>query len=104
MKAIRIHEFGGPEVMKLEEVERPVPQAGEILIKMYASGVNPADYVVRQGGNEILKPFLKLPLGLGLDGSGEIEEIGSDVTGFKRGDKVYGISNFLSGKIGRAHV
>jgi len=83
--------------MKIEEAERPVPQADEILVKMYASGVNPADYVVRQGGNEILKPFLKLPLGLGLDGAGEIEEIGSDVTGFKKGDKVYGIPNFLSG-------
>ncbi|WP_158991843.1 NADP-dependent oxidoreductase [Mucilaginibacter sp. L196] len=97
MKAIKVNEFGGPEVMKLEEVERPVPQADEILIKMYASGVNPADYVVRQGGNEILKPFLKLPLGLGLDGAGEIQEMGSDVTGFKKGDKVYGIPNFLSG-------
>ena len=83
--------------MKIEEAKRPVPQADEILVKMYASGVNPADYVVRQGGNEILKPFLKLPLGLGLDGAGEIEEIGSDVTGFKKGDKVYGIPNFLSG-------
>ena len=97
MKAIKIHEFGGPEVMKIEEVETPAPQADEILVKMYASGVNPADYVVRQGGNEILKPFLKLPLGLGLDGAGKIEEIGSDVTGFKKGDKVYGIPNFLNG-------
>lgn len=97
MKAIKIHEFGGPEVMKIEEVGRPVPQADEILVKIYASGVNPADYIVRQGGNEILKPFLKLPLGLGLDGAGEIEEIGSDVTGFKKGDKVYGIPNFLGG-------
>jgi NADPH:quinone reductase-like Zn-dependent oxidoreductase len=97
MKVIKIREFGGPEVMKIEEVARPVPQADEILVKMYASGVNPADYIVRQGGNEILKPFLKLPLGLGLDGAGEIEEIGSDVTNFKKGDKVYGIPNFLGG-------
>ena len=97
MKAIKIHEFGGPEVLKIEQVETPVPKDDEILIKMYASGVNPADYIVRQGGNEILKPFLKLPLGLGLDGAGKIEKIGSDVTGFKKGDKVYGIPNFLSG-------
>ena len=62
MKAIRIHEFGGPEVMKIEEIEIPVPKADEILVKMFASGINPADYVVRQGGNVILKPFLKLPL------------------------------------------
>jgi NADPH:quinone reductase-like Zn-dependent oxidoreductase len=97
MKAIKIHEFGGPEVMKIEDVEIPAPQADEILVKMYASGVNPADYVVREGGNEILKPFLKLPLGLGLDGAGEVEETGSDVTRFKKGDKVYGLPNFLSG-------
>jgi NADPH:quinone reductase-like Zn-dependent oxidoreductase len=97
MKAIRIHQFGGPEVMKIEEVEIPVPQADEILIKMYASGVNPADYIIRQGGNDILKPFLKLPLGLGLDGSGVIEETGSQVRGFKKGDRVYGLPNFLNG-------
>lgn len=83
--------------MQIEELATPVPQPDEILVKMYASGVNPADYVVRQGGNEILKPFLKLPLGLGLDGAGEVVETGSDVTGFKKGDKVYGIPNFLSG-------
>ncbi|MGZ3762170.1 MAG: NADP-dependent oxidoreductase [Mucilaginibacter sp.] len=97
MKAIRIHEFGGPEVMKIEEIEIPVPKTDEILVKMFASGINPADYVVRQGGNEILKPFLKLPLGLGLDGAGEIEKVGSDVTGLKKGDHVYGLPNFLSG-------
>ena len=97
MKAIRIYEFGGSEVMKIEEVERPVPESDEILVKVYASGVNPADYVVRQGGNELLKPFLKLPLGLGLDAAGEVEEIGNDVTGLKKGDKVYGVPNFLDG-------
>jgi len=97
MKAIRIHEFGGPEVLKLEEVERPIPKTDEILVKVYASGVNPADYIVRQGGNELLKPFLKLPLGLGLDAAGEVEQIGSEVTGFNKGDRVYGIPNFLDG-------
>jgi len=83
--------------MKLEEVERPVPKADEILVKVYASGVNPADYIVREGGNELLKPFLKLPLGLGLDAAGEVEAWGSEVTGFRKGDKIYGIPNFLSG-------
>ncbi|MFD1255936.1 NADP-dependent oxidoreductase [Mucilaginibacter terrae] len=94
MKAIRIKEYGGPEVMKLEEVERPVPASDEILIKMYASSVNPADYTIRQGGNEVLRSYLKLPLGLGLDAAGTVEETGSDVTGFKKGDKVYGVPNF----------
>lgn len=97
MKAIKIYEFGGPEVMKIADAECPVPQADQILVKMYASGVNPADYVVRQGGNEILKPFLKLPLVPGLDGAGEVEAAGSAVTGFKKGDKVYGIPDFMGG-------
>jgi NADPH:quinone reductase-like Zn-dependent oxidoreductase len=97
MKAIRIHAFGGPEVMNIEEVERPTPKPDEILVKMYASGVNPADYVVRQGGNDLLKPFLKLPLGLGLDGAGVVADIGSEVTTLKKGDRVYGVPNFLDG-------
>ena len=94
MKAIRINEFGGPEVMKLEEIERPVPAADEILVKLYASGVNPADWVIRNGGNDFLKPILKLPMTLGWDAAGIVEELGSDVTDFKKGDKVYGVPNF----------
>lgn len=94
MKAIRIHEFGGPEVMTLDEVEQPIPVADEILVKVYASSVNPADYIIRQGGNEVLRSFLKLPLGLGLDIAGVVEKTGSAVTEFKEGDKVYGVPNF----------
>lgn len=94
MKAIRIHEFGGPEVMKLEEAERPVPAADEILVKVYASGVNPADWVIRNGGNDFLRPLLKLPLTLGWDAAGIVEETGSDVTDFKKGDEVYGVPDF----------
>src|SRR5580693_9065666 len=97
MKAIRIHAFGGPEVMQLQEVERPVPQADEILVKVYASSVNPADYIIRQGGNDLLRPFLKLPLGLGLDAAGIVEEVGSEVKDLKVGDKVYGVPNFPGG-------
>lgn len=97
MKAIRIDEFGGPEVMKIVEIERPRPAPDEILVKVYAASVNPADYIVRQGGNEGLKPLLKLPLGLGLDAAGIIEEVGSEVTGFKKGDRVYGVPNYLDG-------
>jgi NADPH:quinone reductase-like Zn-dependent oxidoreductase len=94
MKAIRINEFGGPEVMKLEDIERPVPAPDEILVKLYASGVNPTDWVIRGGGNDILKPLLKLPMTLGWDAAGIVEEPGSDVTGFKKGDAVYGVPNF----------
>lgn len=94
MKAIRIYEFGGPEVMKLVEVEKPIPAANQVLIKVYAASVNPADYIIREGGNELLRPFLKLPLGLGLDAAGVVEEVGSEVKDFKPGDKVYGTPNF----------
>ena len=94
MKAIRIHAFGGPEVMKLEDVARPVPAADEILVNVYASGVNPTDWGIREGGNDFLRPFLKLPMTLGWDAAGIVEETGSDVTAFKKGDAVYGIPNF----------
>ena len=94
MKAIRIHEFGGPEVMKIEEIERPVPASDEILVKVFASGINPVDWAVRKGGNDFLKPHLKLPMTLGWDAAGIVEETGSNVTGFKKGDEVYGVPNF----------
>ena len=94
MKAIRINEFGGPDVMKLEDIERPVPAPDEILVKVYASGVNPVDWVVRNGGNDFLKPYLKLPMTLGWDAAGIVEETGSSVTEFKKGDEVYGVPNF----------
>lgn len=94
MKAIRVYEFGGPEVMKLAEVGRPVPAADEILVKVYASSVNPADYIFREGGNELMRSFLTLPLGLGLDAAGIVEETGNEVTEFKKGDRVYGVPNF----------
>jgi NADPH:quinone reductase-like Zn-dependent oxidoreductase len=94
MKAIRIHKFGGPEVMQIDELPTPIPAAGEILIKVYAASVNPADYIIRQGGNELLRPLLKLPLGLGLDAAGTVEALGEGVTSFNLGDKVYGVPNF----------
>ena len=80
--------------MTLEDVERPVPAADEILVTVYASSVNPADYTIRQGGNEALRSYLKLPLGLGLDAAGIVEEVGSEVTNVKKGDRVYGVPNF----------
>ena len=94
MKAIRIKEFGGPDVMKLEEIERPIPAPDEILVKVYASGVNPTDCNIREGGNDFLRPLLKLPMTLGWDASGIVEETGSEVTEFKKGDAVYGVPNF----------
>ncbi|MBJ6141924.1 NADP-dependent oxidoreductase [Hymenobacter sp. BT559] len=94
MKAVRIHAFGGPEVLQLEDVARPVPAPDEILIQVQASGVNPVDWVVREGGNDALRAFLTLPLTLGWDAAGTVAEVGSDVTAFQKGDVVYGVPNF----------
>ena len=94
MKAIRIHEFGGAEVMKLEDIARPVPAQDELLVKVFACGVNAVDWVIRNGGNDFLRPLLQLPLTLGWDTAGRVEETGSMVAGFKKGDLVFGVPNF----------
>ncbi len=94
MKAVRIYKFGGPEVLKVEQIERPVPAADEILVKVYASGVNPVDWVIRKGANDALRPLMPLPITLGWDAAGLVEEWGSEVTGFQKGDAVYGVPNF----------
>jgi len=88
MKAVRIHEFGGPEVLKYEDVPIPKPCADEVLIKVHASGVNPIDWKIREGQATFPTP---LPLIAGWDVSGEIEETGINVHNFKKGDEVYGL-------------
>ena len=93
MKAVRIHAFGGPEVLQLEEVARPVPAADEILVQVYASGVNPVDWVIREGSNGF-RSFITLPTTLGCDAAGVVVEVGRDVTTFQKGDAVYGAPNF----------
>ncbi|HUZ57269.1 MAG TPA: NADP-dependent oxidoreductase [Hanamia sp.] len=88
MKAIQIHEFGGPEVLKFEEATRPTPAPDEVLIKVYASGVNPVDWKIRAGLAQKKFP-VHLPLIPGWDVSGEIEEVGSNILNFKKGNEVY---------------
>jgi len=94
MKAVRINEYGGPAVLRLEEIDRPVPAKDEILVKVFASGVNPVDWAIRNGANEAMRSFLTLPLTLGWDAAGIVEEIGDEVTSLKKGDAVYGVPNF----------
>ncbi len=94
MKAVRIHEYGGLGVMKYEEV--PLPKMGhdELLIRVHAAGVNPADTKIREGkafASMYEDPF---PFILGWDVSGIVCEVGSSVTDFKAGDAVYGMVNF----------
>ncbi len=88
MKALRIHEYGGPEVLRLEEIPCPSPAADEILIRVHALGVNPVDWKLRSGA---ARKHLELPMPaiLGGDISGTVEEMGSAVDGFKKGDAVY---------------
>jgi NADPH:quinone reductase-like Zn-dependent oxidoreductase len=90
MKAIRIHRYGGSEVLKYEDAPRPKPQAGEVLVRVHAAGVNPIDWKVREGEMKDLWPH-KFPLILGWDLSGVVEELGKGVSRFTVGDEVYGL-------------
>jgi NADPH2:quinone reductase len=86
MKAIRVKEFGGPEVLQLEEVPTPQPGSNEVLVRMHAIGVNPVETYIRAGKYSRLP---QLPYTPGNDGSGAIEQVGPGVTEFKPGDRVY---------------
>jgi len=90
MKAIRIHSHGGSEVLQYEDAPRPKPQAGEVLIRVHAAGVNPIDWKVREGHMKDFWPH-KFPLILGWDLSGVVEELGKGVSRFKIGDEVYSL-------------
>ena len=87
MKAVRIHAFGGPEELRFEDAPRPVAGAGELLIRIHASAVNPADWKFRSG---LFGKDAPLPLTLGFDFSGVIAALGEGVTRWKTGDEVYG--------------
>ena len=88
MKAIQIHEFGGPEVLKYEDAPKPKPGADEVVIKVFATSVNPIDWKIREGHAKGKFP-IKFPLIPGWDVSGEIDEVGSNILNFRKGDEVY---------------
>src|SRR5262252_96084 len=88
MKAVIIHEYGGPEVLKFEDVPRPEPKDDQLLIRVVAAGVNPVDGMIRSGmfdkeGNR------SFPIILGGDVAGVVERVGSKITKFKAGDPVF---------------
>jgi NADPH:quinone reductase-like Zn-dependent oxidoreductase len=89
MNAVRIHRYGGPEVLRYEEAPRPEPGTGEVLIRVHGAGVNPVDWKVREGH---ARNFLKHPLPLvpGWDVSGVVEAAGPGATLWKPGDELYG--------------
>ena len=86
MKAMRAHQFGGPELLRLEHAPEPQVQAGQVLIRVRAAGINPAD-LVRLSGRLGTPPLPYIP---GTDVCGEVEEVGAGVTHVKAGDRVYG--------------
>lgn len=88
MKAIRIHEYGGPEVLRYEDAPKPTPAEGDVLVRVHAAGINPVDWKVRQGYLREKIPY-PLPFIPGWDLSGVVEEIGPGATGFAVGDEVY---------------
>lgn len=96
MKAIRIQAYGAPSTLKLDEVPRPRPGAHDVLIRVAASGVNPVDWRIRAGLMAQRMPH-PMPLTLGWECAGTIEEVGSGVTGLRVGDRVFSMPTFARG-------
>jgi NADPH:quinone reductase-like Zn-dependent oxidoreductase len=96
MKAVRVHDFGGPDMLRYEDVPVPTPFPGEVLIRVSAVGVNPPDWYMREGmpgiPRELLGP-MTLPIVLGTDVSGVVEAAAANV-GFATGDEVFGLLRF----------
>jgi NADPH:quinone reductase-like Zn-dependent oxidoreductase len=90
VRAARVHEFGPPDVIVVEDVSRPTPGPGELLVRVEAAGVGPWDAWIREHKSQVK---VSLPLTLGSDISGVVEEMGSEVSGFSAGDAVYGVTN-----------
>jgi NADPH:quinone reductase len=93
MKAIRVKEFGGPEVMQLEEVPDPKPSGAQVVVRIRAAGLNPVDVYMRSG---VYPRKPTLPYTPGTDGAGTVESAGTDAKRFKPGDRVY-LAGSLSG-------
>jgi NADPH:quinone reductase-like Zn-dependent oxidoreductase len=97
MKAIRLHEFGGPEVLRYEDAPLPGIKPGEVLVRVHAAGINPPDWYLREGYKMLppeWRPSIPLPVIPGTDMSGVIAAIGADVQGFAVGDEVFGMVRF----------
>lgn len=91
MKAVFIRRFGGPEVLEYGEQPLPVPGSGEVRVRVHAAGVNPRDWLIREGRYVFQALLPRLPLILGSDVSGTIEACGAGVTRFQPGDSVFGM-------------
>ncbi|MFI0819905.1 NADP-dependent oxidoreductase [Streptomyces sp. NPDC021098] len=99
MRAIRLHEHGGPEVLRDDEVPIPEPGPGEVLVRVHAVGVNPPDWYLRDGLTNLppeTRPKFDLPVIPGTDISGVVEAVAADVEGLSVGDEVFGLLRFPS--------
>jgi NADPH:quinone reductase-like Zn-dependent oxidoreductase len=107
MKAIRIHAFGGPEVLRYEDAPKPEPKPGEVLVRVHAIGINPPDWYLRDGYRALppeWRPQVPFPIILGTDVSGVVEAVADDVGGFSVGDEVYSMVRFFSVGESRAYA
>ncbi|MFJ9118792.1 NADP-dependent oxidoreductase [Streptomyces sp. NPDC102394] len=99
MKAVRLHEHGGPEVLRYEDAPIPTPGPGEVLVRVHAAGVNPPDWYLRGGLTEMpgeKGSTVSLPVIPGTDVSGVVEAVAPDVEDFAPGDEVFGLLRFPS--------
>jgi NADPH:quinone reductase-like Zn-dependent oxidoreductase len=103
MKAVRIHKYGGPEVLHYEDAPRPAPAAGEVLVRVIAAGVNALDWKVREGHVRRIVDHA-LPLTLGWDFSGIVEELGHGVVGIAPSDAVFAHSDFTRNGAYAEHI
>ena len=92
MKAVVLHEYGGPDKLAYEDVPDPKAGEGEVLVRVAATSVNPIDYKLRSGSFKAFMP-LEFPAILGNDFSGIVREVGKGVSGFAAGDKVMGVAD-----------
>jgi NADPH:quinone reductase-like Zn-dependent oxidoreductase len=94
MRAFRIHNFGGPDVLKEDEVPVPQPQADELLVRVHAASINPIDLKIRDGSRGDPK---KLPIAMGRDVAGTVESLGSRTEGVSKGDAVFAMLDWDRG-------
>ncbi len=97
MKAVRIHEFGGPEVLRYEDAPRPAPGVDEVLVRVHAASINPPDLYLRDGYRALppeWQPNPDFPLILGTDISGVVAAVGENVSEFNVGDEVFSMVRF----------
>jgi NADPH:quinone reductase-like Zn-dependent oxidoreductase len=92
MKAVVVHQYGGPEVLKFEEYPDPVPDQGEVLVRVAATSVNPFDYKRRAGSTKDFYP-IRFPGLIGVDIAGTVVKIGTGVEGFSVGDQVFAMAD-----------